>query len=119
MNDQFISSTAERGQGLVEYALILVLVAVVVIIGLSVVGTSVQGVYCDVVAGLQSDSAQCGFQEGDQCQVTEFKVKEKEKQKEKISFSLFTMKDGRWVFERQSKTSFDVAECPAGTTKHQ
>ena len=118
MHDQFISSTAQRGQGLVEYALILVLVAVVVIIGLGVVGTSVQGVYCDVVAGLQRDSAQCEFQEDDQCQVTEFKEKEKDKPKEKISFSLFTMKDGRWVFEGQSKTSFDVAECPAGTSKH-
>ena len=40
MKDQFISM-AERGQGLVEYALILVLVATVVIIGLSLVGTSV------------------------------------------------------------------------------
>jgi Flp pilus assembly pilin Flp len=119
MNDQFISSPAELGQGLVEYALMLVLVAVVVIIGLRLVGTSAQGVYCDVVAGLQSDSAQCGFQEDNQCQVTEFKEKEKDKPKEKISFSLFTMNDGQWVFQRQSKTSFGVAECPAGTAKHQ
>jgi Flp pilus assembly pilin Flp len=59
MKDQF-KSTAERGQGLVEYALILVLVATVVIVGLSLVGTSVQDVYCQVVAGLGSSSDQCG-----------------------------------------------------------
>ena len=59
MKDQFISM-AERGQGLVEYALILVLVATVVIVGLSLVGTSVQDVYCQVVVGLGSSSDQCG-----------------------------------------------------------
>jgi pilus assembly protein Flp/PilA len=43
----------KRGQGLVEYALILALVAVVVIVVLSVLGPSVQNVYCDVYNGLE------------------------------------------------------------------
>ena len=41
----------ERGQGLVEYALILLLVAVVAVAGLTVFGISVNGVYT-TIAGL-------------------------------------------------------------------
>jgi pilus assembly protein Flp/PilA len=42
----------ERGQGLVEYALILVLVAVVAIVILAVAGNSVRDIFCDVVINL-------------------------------------------------------------------
>jgi pilus assembly protein Flp/PilA len=42
----------ERGQGMVEYALILVLIAVVVIIILSVVGQQVNNVFSNVSNGL-------------------------------------------------------------------
>ena len=42
----------ERGQGMVEYALILVLIAVVVIIILSVVGGQVNNVFSNVSNGL-------------------------------------------------------------------
>ena len=42
----------ERGQGMVEYALILVLIAVVVIIILSVVGNQVNNVFSNVSNGL-------------------------------------------------------------------
>lgn len=45
----------EEGQGLVEYALILVLVAVVVIIILTVLGSSVVFVFARVVGGLNGD----------------------------------------------------------------
>ena len=73
MQNQQKLSSMERGQGLVEYALILVMVAVVVIVGLSIVGTSVSGVYCDVVTTLDK-SAVCdggpknNNQNGDLCQ---------------------------------------------------
>ena len=40
------------GQGLVEYALILVLVAVVVIVVAALLGEQIQGVYCDIVLSL-------------------------------------------------------------------
>ena len=43
----------EDGQGLVEYALILVLVAVVVILILSILGPTVGNVFSDIVEGLQ------------------------------------------------------------------
>ncbi len=43
---------ADSGQGLVEYALILTLVAVVVIITLNVLGSAVSNVFCQVNAGL-------------------------------------------------------------------
>ena len=43
----------ERGQGLVEYALILVLVAIVVIAILLVLGPQVGGVFSNVVANLE------------------------------------------------------------------
>lgn len=42
----------EEGQGLVEYALVLVLLAVVVILILTVLGSSVNLVYARVIAGL-------------------------------------------------------------------
>ena len=42
----------EKGQGLVEYALILVLVAIVVIAALALVGGEVTNVFMDIVANL-------------------------------------------------------------------
>lgn len=45
--------SSEEGQGLVEYALLLTLVAVVVIGILSVLGTSINNVYLKVMTGLQ------------------------------------------------------------------
>lgn len=42
----------EEGQGLVEYALILILMAMVVIAGLSIVGTLTKNVYSNISNGL-------------------------------------------------------------------
>ena len=42
----------EKGQGMVEYALILVLIAVVVIVILTVVGNQVSNVFSNVSSGL-------------------------------------------------------------------
>jgi len=42
----------EEGQGLVEYALILVLVAVVVIAILTLLGGQIQNVFSEIVGGL-------------------------------------------------------------------
>ena len=42
----------EEGQGMVEYALILVLIAVVVIVVLMVLGNQVQNVFCNISGGL-------------------------------------------------------------------
>jgi pilus assembly protein Flp/PilA len=39
---------SERGQGMVEYALILVLIAVVVIVMLIVLGNQVANVFCNI-----------------------------------------------------------------------
>ncbi|MCC7447833.1 MAG: hypothetical protein IT324_10465 [Anaerolineae bacterium] len=44
--------TSQKGQGLVEYALILVLVAIVVILILSVAGQKVGDIFCDLVIQL-------------------------------------------------------------------
>ena len=41
-------SLKERGQGMVEYALILVLVAVVVIAALTIMGPLVKNVFCTI-----------------------------------------------------------------------
>ena len=46
----------EKGQGLVEYALILVLVAIVVIVALSVLGPIIGGVFSDVNGSLSGVS---------------------------------------------------------------
>jgi len=48
------SRVDERGQGLVEYALILILVAIVVIVILSVVGAQTNNVFSNVANGLSS-----------------------------------------------------------------
>ena len=42
----------QEGQGMVEYALILVLVSIVVIIILTVLGGTIQNVFDDIVQGL-------------------------------------------------------------------
>jgi len=42
----------EDGQGLVEYALILVLVAIVVIIALMLIGPAVGNVFSNIIKGL-------------------------------------------------------------------
>lgn len=47
-----LSQREEDGQGLVEYALILVLVSITVIVALSLLGTSVRDVFYDVRAAL-------------------------------------------------------------------
>jgi pilus assembly protein Flp/PilA len=54
----FLSNNKEEGQGLVEYALILVLVAVVSIVALALVGPAVSDVYCDLIVefGMECDS---------------------------------------------------------------
>ena len=43
----------EKGQGLVEYALILVLVAVVVIAVLTLLGPIIGNVFSDIISGLE------------------------------------------------------------------
>jgi pilus assembly protein Flp/PilA len=45
-------SVREEGQGLVEYALILVLVSVVAIIALTAIGTNVTAVFTQISAAL-------------------------------------------------------------------
>ena len=47
----------EEGQGLVEYALIIVLVALVVITALTAVGGQVETVFNDIVTGLTNAGA--------------------------------------------------------------
>ncbi len=59
--NSFFKPPDERGQGLVEYALILVLVAIVVIGILLVLGPTVAQVYCQVSNGLEPGS--CGVLE--------------------------------------------------------
>ncbi|MBK6792414.1 MAG: Flp family type IVb pilin [Anaerolineales bacterium] len=46
-------SPNEKGQGLVEYALILVLVAIVVIAALTLLGPFVAGIFSDINASFQ------------------------------------------------------------------
>jgi pilus assembly protein Flp/PilA len=43
---------SEKGQGLVEYALILVLVAIVVIVIVSLLGGSIGNVFSNIIANL-------------------------------------------------------------------
>jgi pilus assembly protein Flp/PilA len=45
-------SRREKGQGMVEYALIIVLVAVVLIVVLALVGSQISTVFSQIVSGL-------------------------------------------------------------------
>jgi pilus assembly protein Flp/PilA len=47
-----VAASRQAGQGMVEYALILVLIAVVVIVVMSVVGRQVKNVFSNVSNGL-------------------------------------------------------------------
>jgi pilus assembly protein Flp/PilA len=42
----------EKGQGMVEYALIIVLVAIVLIVVLALVGSQISNVFSQIVSGL-------------------------------------------------------------------
>jgi pilus assembly protein Flp/PilA len=46
------ATLGQRGQGMVEYALILVLVAIVVIAGLTALGTAINGKFTQIVSSL-------------------------------------------------------------------
>ena len=50
---ELVSRLREEGQGLVEYALIIVLVAIVVIAALTALGGQVQGVFQSITDALQ------------------------------------------------------------------
>lgn len=52
LRTQYLAFSPSRGQGLVEYALILVLVAVVVIAILVIVGPAIADVYDNVLSRL-------------------------------------------------------------------
>lgn len=45
-------SPKEKGQGMVEYALILVLIAIVVIVVLTILGTQISRVFSQISSGL-------------------------------------------------------------------
>ena len=47
-------SAKEKGQGMVEYALIIVLVAVVLIVILALVGSQISTVFSQIVSGLST-----------------------------------------------------------------
>jgi len=59
MNNKLTQRTIEQGQGLVEYALIIVLVGIVVIVALSVTGSSIKDIYCQVVIELDDMPDTC------------------------------------------------------------
>ncbi len=50
--DSLINAPREEGQGMVEYALILVLISIVVIVILQVVGKQVNNVFSNISNGL-------------------------------------------------------------------
>jgi pilus assembly protein Flp/PilA len=49
-----LAMVRQRGQGMVEYALILVLVAVVVIAVLGLMGNTIKNAFDDIVTGLNN-----------------------------------------------------------------
>jgi Flp pilus assembly pilin Flp len=51
----------EHAQGLVEYALILILAAIIVIGALAVVGSSIEAAYCEIVGLFPGSENPCGL----------------------------------------------------------
>jgi pilus assembly protein Flp/PilA len=56
-NGEWSPRRADGGQGLVEYALILVLVAIVAIAILTILGDQIQTVFCSIIVSLGGDLA--------------------------------------------------------------
>lgn len=52
MDSDMINSIREKGQGLVEYALIMLLVALIVIVALALFGPAVGNLYSSVIQNL-------------------------------------------------------------------
>ena len=52
-----MAAREEKGQGLIEYALIILLIAIVVIAALTLLGPEIQSVYCSIYAGLGGTAA--------------------------------------------------------------
>ena len=52
VNGLVAATKQEEGQGLAEYALILVLIAIVVIAALTTLGTQIDAVFGDITSGL-------------------------------------------------------------------
>ena len=57
--------TSNKGQGLVEYALILVLVAIVIIVILALLGPSIGNIYSNVVTHLAENPQDGGNESGE------------------------------------------------------
>ena len=51
---QWLEQHEEEGQGLVEYGLILVLVAVTVVVALSILGGQMEGVFQDITGAMNT-----------------------------------------------------------------
>ncbi|MGB3716615.1 MAG: hypothetical protein WA996_19520 [Candidatus Promineifilaceae bacterium] len=51
----------ERGQGLIEYALILILVAILIIVALAVMGTEIKTAYCQVISQFPGSENPCNL----------------------------------------------------------
>ena len=60
----------EHGQGLLEYALILSLVAVLVIVALAVVGTSIEAAYCQIISQFPGSENHCSVDSVDVVVIT-------------------------------------------------
>jgi len=60
----------KRGQGLLEYALILSLVAIVIIVALALIGTSIRTVYCQVIDQFPGSEDTCAVDEVDVVEIT-------------------------------------------------
>lgn len=50
---QLLDGRSERGQALLEYALILTLVVIIVLVILIVMGNTVKNMYCNIAGSLQ------------------------------------------------------------------
>ncbi|TMC10581.1 MAG: Flp family type IVb pilin [Chloroflexi bacterium] len=62
----YVALRRQRGQGLVEYALILVLIAVVVVVVLLTNGQAIHNLYSNIACGMGIGHCTLGDQGGDQ-----------------------------------------------------
>lgn len=51
---RFVGARSQRGQAMVEYALILVLVVIVVLVILIVMGNTVKNMFCNIAGSLNN-----------------------------------------------------------------
>jgi len=116
MNQKIIKQKNQKGQGLVEYALILVLVAIVVIAALMILGPIIGNVFSDINSSLSTVSMDGAGTNGTTSSLTDEQTIVLNHVCGKYSGSTFTVDSSGWISSSNSGLDGgNEGRIPAGT----